>query len=133
MAFWKLWIATVSLAILCSCALLPSQFDNQEHAKLVTISQMTKSVEHCNDAASVTNLVLNLKYNLDWLKIYSQGLPNNGKMTRMILQLDVMVQGLSQRYENSDSTPSQYYCQQKVTLINESVNEIIAVSARRPR
>lgn len=132
MVHWKLTILLSSL-LLCSCALFPSNFDSQEHARLVTISHMTVNTDVCEDIGNTKNMVQTIKHHVGWLKIYSGPLPNNAKMASMIGNLDVMVSGFESRYNDSTSVPSKFYCEQKVKLINEATNEIISVSARRPR
>lgn len=133
MAHWKLVIPLSSIVMLCGCALFPSNFDNQEHARLVTISHMTLNTEVCEDLNNTKNMVQTIKHHVGWLKIYSGPLPNNAKMASMVGNLDNMVSGFEARYNDSSTTPSKFYCEQKVKLINEATNEIITVSARRPR
>lgn len=123
--------ALVITAWLAGCAILPSSFDGQEHARLVTINQLSADPKVCatRDLALITSLEITRE--ADWVHRYGASLGNNQNMTRMHANLLAMSRELSERYGRGEV--SVVYCRAKLDNIHKASQTMIGVSARRPR
>ena len=120
--------ATLSLQ---ACSILPSSFDSQEHARLVTINQLSADNRVCatRDLAQTTSLEITRE--ADWVDRYCASLGNNENMTHMHANLLAMSRELSERYGRGEV--SVVYCRAKLDNIHKATQTMIGVSARRPR
>lgn len=119
-------------ATVAGCALFPSQFDNQEHARLVNVHVASKDNSVCSrpdDARVVAELMYRES---EWVWHYGQTLPDNSKMVAMESNLLEITRELRDRYQRPDPV-SAFYCRSKFENIHRATSTMIAVSARRPR
>lgn len=125
-------LSVLCLAVaLAGCAIFPSSFDSQEHARLVTINQLSADTGVCatRDLALITSLEITRE--ADWAHRYGASLGNNQNMTRMHANLLAMSRELSERYGRGEV--SVIYCRAKLDNIHKASQTMIGVSARRPR
>jgi len=126
------WITAAALAIsLQACALLPSSFDSQEHARLVTIGQLSADNRVCATPALAAGISREITREADWVYRYGASLADNDNMTRMERDLLAMSTELSDRYQKGEV--SVVYCRSKLDNIHKATQTMIGVSARRPR
>ena len=126
----KLSLATL---LLSGCSLLSvSHFDANEQAQLVTIVQMTQNKSHCEDVTKASSISSQIAQTTDWLRLYSQDIPNNGPMQTMTKELDDSAREFRDRYTRLP-VPARLYCEIKLNNINTMANTMREVSARRPR
>ena len=123
--------AAVLLLTLGGCALFPSTFDPQEHARLVTISQLSADNRICANATLAANVSLEIVREADWLHRYGSSLRDNADMISMEKNLLAISRELQERYVKGDV--SVVYCRLKLDNIHSAAGRIMAVSARRPR
>nr|NDG05752.1 hypothetical protein [Oxalobacteraceae bacterium] len=125
------WGAVILIAALQGCALLPSAFDSQEHARLITINQLSADNRVCGDRASALDTAKDITRQADWVHRYGASLGDNQNMTRMHANLLAMSRELSDRLAQGEV--SVVYCRSKLDNINRASKTMIDVSARRPR
>ena len=124
---------TILLAVLLTgCALWPSAFDNQEHARIVNIHVAAIDDSVCNSRERAAPVAQQMFADARWAWHYGQSLVDNEKMTRMSFELMMITKELAERYAKSD-TVSTYYCKNKFENIRRATDTVIKVSARRPR
>ena len=122
-------LATLTLT---GCALFPSLFDSNEHAKIVNIHVMSIDDSVCNDRATASPVSQQMYQDARWVWHYGQYLSDNEKMTRMESELMQMTKELADRYAKPEAV-SVYYCKNKFENIRRATDAMIKVSARRPR
>ena len=124
---------TVLLTVmLTGCALWPSAFDSQEHARIVNIHVAAIDDSVCNSRERAAPVAQQMFADARWAWHYGQSLVDNEKMTRMSFELMMITKELAERYAKSD-TVSTYYCKNKFENIRRATDTVIKVSARRPR
>ena len=124
---------TVLLTVmLTGCALWPSAFDSQEHARIVNIHVAAIDDSVCNSRERAAPVAQQMFADARWAWHYGQSLVDNEKMTRMSFELMQITKELAERYAKSD-TVSTYYCKNKFENIRRATDTVIKVSARRPR
>lgn len=128
----KLLLALVLATLTTGCALFPSKFDPQEHARLVDIHVLSKDSAVCKKPEIAQAVAEIMFRDAEWVWYYGKVLPANEKMSAMEKNLMDMTKELNDRYKQS--TPvSAIYCQLKFENIHKATDTIINVSARRPR
>ena len=127
----KLLVACVVSLALAGCAMLPSSFDAQEHARIVTINQLSADNRVCATRELAQTTSQEITREADWVHRYGASLGNNEKMTRMHANLLAMSRELSERYSRGEV--SVVYCRAKLDNIHKATQTMIGVSARRPR
>ena len=125
-------LAVIFAVLLTGCALFPSMFDGQEHARLVDIHMASADDSVCRDRDTASRVATKMYQDAGWVWNYGQHLTNNEKMARMEQELLSMTKELYERYQKTD-TVSQFYCKSKFENIHRATTTIIKVSARRPR
>jgi len=123
--------AVVLTLALGGCALFPSVFDAQEHARLVTISQLSADNKVCANPNLAASVSLEIVREADWLYRYGSSLRDNQNMISMEQNLLAISRELQERYVRGDV--SVVYCRLKLDNIHSAAGRIMAVSARRPR
>jgi hypothetical protein len=121
----------VLLLLVSGCALLPSSFDNMEHARLVTINQLSQDRGVCKDPVRASVAAAQITAQAQWLQRYGASLPRNSRMHAMEQDLVVMSQSLSDSY--AKGPVSTVYCELKLANINKATEAVIDISAQRPR
>ena len=127
----KFCLTMLVTLILSGCALFPSAFDPQEHARLVTISQLSADNRVCANTALAAAVSQEIVREADWLHRYGSSLSNNQDMSSMEGNLLSISRELQERYANGHV--SVVYCRLKLDNIHSAAGRIMAVSARRPR
>ncbi len=118
--------------LLTGCALFPSMFDANEHARIVNIHVASIDDTVCDRRESAAPVAQQMYQDARWVWHYGQHLSDNEKMTAMEFELMKITKELSDRYTKSD-TVSTFYCRNKFENIRRATDTIIKVSARRPR
>lgn len=118
--------------LLTGCALFPSMFDANEHARIVNIHVASIDDTVCDRRESAAPVAQQMYQDARWVWHYGQHLSDNEKMTAMEFELMKITKELSDRYTKSD-TVSTFYCRNKFENIRRATDAIIKVSARRPR
>ena len=118
--------------VLSSCALFPSTFDAQEHARIVDIYQASRDRSVCVNKDLAQSVADNMFRDADWLYTYGAPQPNNEKMANMERNLKDITKELADRYHKPEPV-SRFYCEQKFENINRATKIMLEVSARRPR
>ena len=119
-------------AMLTGCALWPSAFDSQEHARIINIHVAAIDDSVCNRRESAAPVAQQMFADARWAWHYGQSLTDNEKMTRMSFELMMITKEMSDRYAKSD-TVSTFYCKNKFENIRRATDTMMKVSARRPR
>lgn len=114
------------------CALFPSTFDSQEHAKLVHLHVFSKDSSVCKDREVAGTMAEILARDAEWVWHYGSTLPDNDKMAAMEKNLMDMTKEFSDRYKRSEPV-SVLYCRNKFENIHQATDTMMKVSARRPR
>lgn len=127
----RLVLLLAAVLNLGACSILPSSFDSQEHARLVTINQLSADNRVCGDRDLARNTSLEITREADWAHRYGASLGNNENMTQMHRNLLDMSRELSERYGRGEV--SVVYCRAKLDNIHKATQTMIGVSARRPR
>lgn len=117
---------------LSACALFPSTFDAQEHARIVDIYQTSKNRSVCINRDLAQSTAENMARDAEWLYVYGAPQPNNEKMANMERNLRDITKELADRYYKPEPV-SRFYCEQKFENINRATKIMLEVSARRPR
>ena len=65
------------LLVVSGCALLPSSFDSMEHARLVTINQLSSDRGVCRDPERAAVAATRITAQAQWLQRYGASLPRN--------------------------------------------------------
>lgn len=125
------WIAAAALLLLTACSLLPSNFDSQEHAVLVTVAQLSADNAICNNRELAQVHSRALYQQADWLHRYGSSLPQNTDLANQESQLLAIASELKQRYERGEV--SVVYCRSKMDNISRAAQIMIKSSAGRPR
>ena len=125
-------IAVILVLALTGCALFPSSFDSNEHARLVNIHVASSDAAVCQDRDTAARLSREMYTDARWVWNYGQHLTNNEKMSKMEQELVSMTKELADRYAQA-GTVSAFYCRSKFENIHRATTTIIKVSARRPR
>jgi hypothetical protein len=126
-------VLTVLLTVLLSgCALWPSAFDSEEHARLVNIHVASIDDSVCNNRDTAAPVAQQMFVDARWAWHYGQSLTDNEKMTRMSFELMMITKEIADRYSSS-ATVSVFYCKNKFENIRRATDTAIKVSARRPR
>ena len=126
-------VLTVLLTVLLSgCALWPSAFDNQEHARIINIHVAAIDDAVCNRRESAAPVAQQMFADARWAWHYGQSLTDNEKMTRMSFELMMITKEMADRYAKSD-TVSVFYCKNKFENIRRATDTMMKVSDRRPR
>lgn len=125
------WSALALTLWLAGCAILPSSFDAQEHARIVTINQLSADNRICNTRELAAATAREITREADWLHRYGASLGDNQNMTKMEANLLAMSTELSDRYNRGEV--SVVYCRSKLDNIHRATQTMIGVSARRPR
>lgn len=125
-------IALVLVLLLASCAPFPSNFDNQEHARIVNIYMTSLDDSVCSNREQATVRADSMYQDARWVWAYGQHLPDNEALSRMETDLMVMTRELSERYHKAD-TVSLFYCRNKFENIRKATETMLKASARRPR
>jgi len=120
------------VAMLTGCALWPSAFDNQEHARIVNIHVAAIDDAVCNRRESAAPVAQQMFADARWAWHYGQSLTDNEKMTRMSFELMMIIKEMADRYDSAASV-STFYCRNKFENIRKATDTMIKVSARRPR
>lgn len=118
--------------VLTGCALWPSMFDANEHARIVNIHVASIDDSVCNDRSKAAVLATQMYQDARWAWHYGQFLSDNEKMAKMESDLMHMTRELHDRYEKPEPV-SVFYCKSKFENIRRATDTIIKVSARRPR
>lgn len=126
------FIAVILVLALTGCALFPSSFDSNEHARLVTIHVASSDAGICQDRDAAARTAREMYADARWVWNYGQYLTNNEKMGKMEQELLAMTKELADRYAQA-GTVSAFYCRSKFENIHRATTTIIKVSARRPR
>ena len=119
------------LLLMSGCALLPSSFDSMEHARLVTINQLSSDRGVCRDPERAAVAATRITAQAQWLQRYGASLPRNSRMLTMEKDLVAMSQSLSDSYARGPV--STVYCELKLTNIHKATEAVIDISAQRPR
>lgn len=119
------------LLVVSGCALLPSSFDSMEHARLVTINQLSHDSSVCRDPVRASVAAAQIAAQAQWLQRYGASLPRNSRMMTMEQDLATMSQSLSDSYGRG--AVSTAYCELKLTNIHKATEAVIDISAQRPR
>ena len=119
------------LLFMSGCALLPSSFDSMEHARLVTINQLSHDSSICKDPVRASVTATQITAQAQWLQRYGASLPRNSRMMTMEKDLVAMSQSLSDSYARGPV--STVYCELKLTNIHKATEAVIDISAQRPR
>lgn len=117
---------------LAGCALWPSKFDTQEHARIINIYVASKDNSACTSPEQARPLANQMYRDAEWLYHYGSTLTDNEDMTKMELSLLGMIRELRDRYNREDKV-SVLYCRSKFDNIHRATETMIKVSARRPR
>ncbi len=117
---------------IAGCALFPSAFDSQEHAKLVDIHVFSKDSSVCKDREIASTIAEILARDAEWVWHYGNTLPDNDKMAAMEKNLLYMTKEFSDRYKRPEPV-SVLYCRSKFENIHQATDTMLKVSARRPR
>lgn len=120
------------VVLLTGCALFPSRFDPNEHARIVNIHVLSQDNSVCTNrdlAAAASHIMYQ---DARWAWHYGQHLPNNQKMTEMTKNLMEMTKELHDRYQKTEPV-SAFYCRSKLENIHRATDRIVPTSARRPR
>jgi hypothetical protein len=125
-------ITMLFILLLTGCALFPSMFDANEHARIVNIHVAAIDDSVCNRRESAAPVAQQMYQDARWAWHYGQHLSDNEKMTKMELELMQITKELADRYE-STATVSVLYCKNKFENIRRATDTIMKVSARRPR
>jgi len=125
-------IAVGLMWLVAGCALWPSAFDSQEHARLVNIQVASQDSSVCANPEQVKAISMQMYRDAAWAHTYGSSLPDNSKMSRMESNLLSMTKELADRYQQA-TPPSAVYCRSKFENIHRGASTITAVSARRPR
>lgn len=125
-------LAVILAVLLTGCALFPSSFDSNEHARIVDIHVASADAAVCQDRDSAARAAKNMYQDAVWVWNYGQYLTNNEKMTAMERELLSMTKELADRYAKADAV-SAFYCRSKFENIHRATTTMIKVSARRPR
>lgn len=118
--------------LISGCALFPSNFDNQEHARIVNVHVISQDDTVCNNRDLAVKSAHSMYQDARWAWNYGRDLPNNENMTVMTKNLTDMTKELNDRYLKAD-TVSTLYCRSKFENIRRATDTILKVSARRPR
>lgn len=129
----KLSLSLALVPMLVACAIFPSAFDYNEHAKVADIVQLSQDSDICQNHSDAKQTSQIMFHRSDWLKIYGTTLPNNDKMVKMHANLYDMTKELADKMNNTESKPSVFYCREKIESINAAAKKILEVSGRRPR
>ena len=119
-------------AMLTGCALWPSAFDNQEHARIINIHVAAIDDAVCNRRESAAPVAQQMFADARWAWHYGQSLTDNEKMTKMSFELMMITKEMADRYD-STATVSVFYCKNKFENIRRATDTMMKVSARRPR
>lgn len=125
-------IAVIVAVLLTGCALFPSKFDSNEHARIVDIHVTSADNSVCQDRDAAARAAKTMYQDAVWVWNYGQYLTNNEKMTAMERELLSMTKELADRYARPDPV-SNFYCRSKFENIHRATTTMIKVSARRPR
>lgn len=125
-------IALLFIILLTGCALFPSMFDANEHARIVNIHVAAIDDSVCAKKETAAPVAQQMYQDARWVWHYGQHLSDNEKMTKMEFELMQITKELADRYEKTD-TVSTFYCKNKFENIRRATDTIIKVSARRPR
>jgi len=125
-------IAFLLAILLTGCALFPSMFDANEHARIVNIHVAATDDSVCNRREAAAPVAQQMYQDARWVWHYGQHLSDNEKMTKMELELMQITKELADRYE-STATVSVFYCKNNFENILLATDIIMKVSARRPR
>lgn len=117
---------------LSGCALFPSPFDAQEHARIVTINVASRDSSVCASPEKAQTVAESMYRDAEWAYHYGNTLSDNAPMARMELELMNMTKELRDRYSRTEPV-SNFYCKSKFENIHRATTTIIGVSARRPR
>jgi hypothetical protein len=133
---WRRYISYTVLAILfvgllAGCALWPSLFDTNEHARIVNIHVASLDNSVCAKRETAAPVAQQMYQDSLWVWHYGQTLRNNQAMISMELNLMQITKELNDRYAKGDV--SVFYCKNKFENIQRATDTIIKVSARRPR
>jgi hypothetical protein len=118
--------------MLTGCALWPSAFDSQEHARIINIHVAAIDDSVCNRRESAAPVAQQMFADARWAWHYGQSLTDNEKMTRMSFELMMITKEMADRYD-STATVSVFYCKNKFENIRRATDTMMKVSARRPR
>jgi hypothetical protein len=120
------------VVLLSGCALFPSPFDAQEHARIVTINVVSRDSSVCAKPERAQAVAETMYRDAEWAHAYGSTLSDNAPMAKMELELVNMTKELRDRYSHSEPV-SNFYCKSKFENIHRATTTIIGVSARRPR
>ena len=125
-------IAIGLMWLVAGCALWPSAFDGQEHARLVNIQVASRDSSVCANPEQVKTISMSMYRDAEWAHTYGSSLPDNSKMAKMESNLLSMTKELADRYQQA-TPPSAVYCRSKFENIHRGATTMTEVSARRPR
>ena len=125
-------LAILFAILLTGCALFPSMFDSNEHARIVNIHVASIDDSVCQSRDTAGPVARQMYQDARWVWHYGQHLSDNEKMTAMESELMKITRELADRYDKAESV-STYYCKNKFENIRRATDTIIKVSARRPR
>lgn len=120
------------MLLLTGCALFPSMFDSNEHARIVNIHVAAIDDAVCQSRDTAGPVARQMYQDARWVWHYGQHLSDNEKMTAMEFELMKITRELADRYDKAEPV-STYYCKNKFENIRRATDTIIKVSARRPR
>ena len=126
------YLGLVAVWSVAGCALLPSAFDNQEHAALVTLQQLSQDRTVCRDRPTATVVAAQLDTQAQWLVIYGSSLSSNQNLAEIESTVAAMSSELYARYL-SQGAVSTLYCDTKLQNINNAAQQAVKVSGKRPR
>lgn len=112
--------------LLTACA----TFDNNEYARLVDMRHELRE-DRCRDESDARQMVKSVESHTQWLKIYSQHLPNNSNTVKMLSVYQAGIKEFSDAYDRAD--PSLIFCRIKVRNLHDQLDIMLATTARRPR
>ncbi len=133
----KLLITLPLVLALSGCALvdafLMTKYDPNEYKMITDIrSQAQFYKSQCSDSVQSKTNANKLLYESQTFTLYSEHVPRNTDVKKAAGELNAMVKGLSDQYENNKEVGSTF-CKIKFETIEKSANRIQTIIGGRPR
>jgi hypothetical protein len=133
-------LALIPLILLAGCTTIKSlmswdvaPFDGGEYDRINHLrSTAVLEQSHCGDVAYMRGVSKEIYDQSIELTLYSSSIPHNSDTVKMIKDLDTITNGFYERYVKN-STVSTAYCQDKLTIIENTTAIIQAAVANKPR
>ena len=108
------------------------KYDNNEY-KLITDIRTKAGIakDKCNDPIESKRVAKELSYTSTFLMHYAEHLPHNKPMQHATVELNDMVKGLSEKYDNGTVSP--VFCKIKFKNIEDSANTMQKSEGNKPR